>query len=150
MVEAGIHLTQLKNNMIKVIFGFILFCSLSLLFFGGLLTFWLQYPYEPLVIEKIEIVSTPKIGEEFVYKIYYTKKMNLPAKVIRQLVDDNVTTIPSIDSNVPVTTGDYSIGSFIMPKMISDRYKFRWTAIYQVNPLRTISVMAETKCFKLD
>lgn len=146
------YMGQAKKSVNSLINFFIIFCFL--LIFGMLSTvsFWLFYPYKPLVIKNIEILTVPELGKKFEYKITYVKNTNLPAVVTKQFVNNHIVLLPPQLSNVNQTKKgevDIKIDSFMLDNLVPDKYYFKWTAMYQVNPIRTIQVSVQTKCFTI-
>ena len=129
----------------KQLFGHLIVCSI--LFMQGLLLFWAFYPYTPIVIDyinPIEIIN----GEKFVYEMKYEKKMPIPATITKQFIDGLTWTLSGWRSNVDIGES-LDLHEIKIPKLPPGDYVFRWSGTYKVNPIRDVTVVAETKCFKI-
>ncbi|MFH0766314.1 MAG: hypothetical protein V2A61_07830, partial [Calditrichota bacterium] len=125
-------------------------CVLSAWFTLG---YWLWYPYDPITVEKpIKIANLNKqviAGGRLFYEIKYKKNMDVTGTLSRKLINkweidlaDSVVTAP------PGKDGDFvplTIPSFSEP----GKYKFRWSASYKVNPVRTVTVSVESEEFEV-
>jgi len=63
------------------------------------------YPYIPFEVHSITILdadNTVRAGDDLLYVTDYTKHMELPAEVRRQLIDGYVINIPAAYGNVPL------------------------------------------------
>ena len=117
-----------------------------------LMTYWLFWPYSVMEIEEpIQIMNPDKIayaGKNLEYELKYTKKVSLQAVVNKNLVNDYIITLSPALGNLP--TGKdmkkkvvVSIPGYACP----GKYRLRWVATYQVNPLRQIQVEAWSEEF---
>jgi hypothetical protein len=118
-----------------------------------LLTFWLVYPYKVITINKIEVL-TPKVTAGDLVEVYIesVKHMNVPATIIREIINDHAWLLPSFVSNVPIIeNGKESswVLRFRIPENApsASNYKIHTTYIYQVNPIRQVRVEWMTEPF---
>ena len=130
----------------KQLLGTLIVCSV--LFMQGILLFWAFYPYTPLTIDYIRPVEFVN-GERFVYEMKYEKKMPTPATITKQFVDGFIFTMPGWSSNVDMGESQ-DLHEIKIPKLPHGEYVFRWSGTYRVNPIREVTVVAETKCFKVE
>jgi len=116
------------------------------------LTYWLLWPYEPITINSIDIMNEDNIayiGEDLIYETHYTKDTSYPVvKVTRQLVDGCVYVLKSGKiSRLPVGDNKVFVSVKIPDNAKPGMYMFHLTAEYNVNPLRTVTVVARSKPF---
>ena len=115
--------------------------STILVFYGLTVCWWLIYPYDVIDVHSIVIENEGKKveqGETLVYGLDYTKHLNLPGTVSRQLVNSFTITYSDISGISPV--GSRVSHTFLpIPKYASPgKYRLRWTVRYQVNLMRFI------------
>ena len=119
-----------------------------------LVTFWLFWPYEPIVIHDIKIMNPGNVvylGEDLVYETDYTKETSYPVvRVTRQIVDGVVVVLgPGKKSRLPVGSHKVRVHVKIPENGCVGTYHFHLTAEYQVNPIRTVTVTFVTKPFEI-
>ena len=117
--------------------------------FAAITSFWLWYPYEPLVINgPIEIVNPGKIvnaGENVEYKISYDKKMFLPGTLTRKLINTYKIEYPDVTTTAPIGP-DTDIIALPVPVFAhSGEHYIWWSITYRVNPIRYITVQRESE-----
>ena len=133
---------------LPAIFGYGTLILLGLVL--ALVAYWLLYPYNP--IDNSEVIMADKTvqqGQLSSYKFDYCKNEEYPAKVRKDFVDGIIFQMESPKSTLP--TGCHSI---VVPLPIPETlppgmYKVRITAIYRVNPIRTITNIIETETFSV-
>jgi len=116
------------------------------------LTYWLLWPYEPIVIHSIDIMNKNNIayaGENLKYQTHYTKEMSYPVvKVTRQIIDGSVFVLePGKGSRLPVGEHRVEVEVPIPENVCPNIYSFHLTAEYKVNPIRTVTVVARSNTF---
>jgi hypothetical protein len=121
--------------------------------YSSVIGWWLLYPYDPVTVEKPIRIMNPlkqvKAGGILVYKITYNKKMDIQGTLTRKLV--NSYKMDLMDSRVTAPVGKdcdmipVNIPSFADPGI----YYLWWSAEYQVNPLRKITVSVESEKFEV-
>ena len=118
-----------------------------------LITFWLFWPYEPIVIHSVEITNQGDVyaGEWLRYQTNYTKETAYPVEyVVRQLVDGAVIVLASgAKSRLPVGEKSVAVAVKIPGFACEGTYHLHLTAAYQVNPIRTFSVTAVSEEFEI-
>ena len=118
-----------------------------------LITFWLFWPYTPITIHSIDIINTDDIyaGEMLHYETKYTKTKSYPVvSVVRQIIDGAVIVLaPGKESRLPTGTWKVPVEVPIPGYACEGKYIFHLTARYQVNPIRTVSVVAMSGPFKI-
>jgi|GEM_PF-1254715 hypothetical protein len=117
-------------------------------------TFLLFWPYTPITINSIEIVNKDGIvttGEDLIYEVNLTKTHTYPClAVTRQLIDGFVLTLAPIKgSNMPLGTYSKQIPVNISENAAPGTYYLHWSATYQVNHLRTITVSFDSPKFEI-
>lgn len=109
---------------------------------------WSFYPYKPLVVTDLEIISPIIPGQPFEYRITGEKLMDMPAVVSRQFINHIVITLPPLISNVEVGTKSV-VSSFILPQLPTGTYYYKMSWSYMMNPLRTITITKKTGPFHI-
>jgi hypothetical protein len=110
---------------------------------------WSVYPYKPVIFrtEYFETTKTHyKVGELLQYKVDYCKYMNLKVTISRAFIDGIVYLTPDSTGARPIgcgVTGEY----MEIPNLPPATYKIKITYTYQVNPIRTISIIKYTNPF---
>jgi hypothetical protein len=103
-------------------------------------------------IHDLRILNEPKIGGEIKYEVEYSKLSDLNSTITRELVNSHAIIFPTVVSHVPVTGKDNrKIKKDVLPLkgIVPDTYYFKWSATYEVNPIRTVTISARTECFEL-
>jgi hypothetical protein len=126
----------------------------TLIFTGWfvLISFWLFWPYEPLVIKKnpmpvLNENKTVKAGENLIYQICWDKKMDVTGTLTRKLINDfTIDLRPSVVTN-PIGAGTDKVPVLIPLYAVPGKYILSWSAEYKVNPIRTITVYAVSEQF---
>lgn len=116
----------------------VLFLSLYALF-----SFWLFWPYNPIEINDIKILNPNKeIAPDgfLIYEMDIDKKLPLAATIHKQLINDFIITYSSIYSNIPVGKRKMKVKIKIPKSAELGDYVFKWEGVYQVNPIRKVSV----------
>ena len=118
-----------------------------------LITYWLWWPYEPMVIHSIEILNKDEVytGEYLDYQVSYTKKATHPVVLVtRQLVDGAIIILkPGQATRLPVGTHQLTARVKIPEYACSEETRFLLTAAYQVNPIRQVVVSTVSKPFEV-
>jgi hypothetical protein len=115
-----------------------------------LFTFWIFYPYKPIAIHKISILNLDKkvlAGDYIVYQMDYTKYVDLDGAMTRKLVNEFIIDLTDTITTNPVGTG---VNRMIIPiPKYADpgKYKLRFTITYKVNPIRSVTIDAESEEF---
>lgn len=133
------------NKKLHIMIWMVLILAFGLL---AQIAWWLFYPYNVAEIKSIEI--EPVIyGTVLQYKVDYCKYLNIPAVVTRQLIDNAIIFLPSVETNNPV--GCHKSDRFIeLPNYIrSDTFILRISSTYKINPIREITITNDSNEFKL-
>jgi len=117
-----------------------------------LVSFWLWWPYNVMAVsEPIRIINPGKIavpGEELIYELCYTKTTSMSATVSKNLINDYIITLAPVKGNLPAGQNLKKKISVLVPGYAcAGKYRLRWVAHYQVNPLRIIQVEAWSEEF---
>lgn len=129
-----------------------IFSILSAIVLIGVLTFWAVYPYRTMVVNNDPIqVLTPRVGKgkPLIYRLNYCKYTDKQANIQKSYVND--ITFPAsltIASNLKGCR-EANVSQIIPYELPSGEYRLKIVFIYQVNPIRTISVVAYTEKFLL-
>ncbi len=126
-----------------------LVCILVPVYF--ILSFWMFYPYTPMIIKSpIEVCNEDKQiypGDFLIYKLDMDKRVNVQCTVYRQLVNDFSILYSPVISNIPKGKKVIKVKLKIPRHTELGEYKLRWEVEYQVNPIRKVSVMAWSEPF---
>ena len=118
-----------------------------------LFSYWLFWPYKPIVIqEPIKIMNPGKIvyaGKPLIYEMDMDKRMAAPCTITKQLINGVIITSSPIIGNMPVGKTKKNYSWRIPEYAETDQFIMKWTATYSVNPIRNITVVAETEPFNV-
>ena len=112
-------------------------------------SFWILYPYKPLVFHAPFEIQNEVVhpGDVLFYRFQATKNISVPVTVIKQLINTVVLTCSNVKGNYPAGEVDNPAGevdsvfSVIVPAFAPvGTYTFLWSGTYQVNPIRRITV----------
>lgn len=145
-------IVKINKKITNAIYALLILFLLTFTGSVGTIFYWMYYPYKPLEIHALRLLETPKLGQTLHYEIEYTKHDNLSAMVTRELVNSHAIIFPTLVSHVPVTGSNVKKikqDELSLTKLYPDTYYFKWSATYQVNPIRTVTVSARTECFAL-
>jgi hypothetical protein len=125
----------------------------AIFFYAVVVGYWLWWPYIPLVVENpIKVMNLNKqvmAGDDLVYKITYEKKMNVQGVLTRKLVNTYKHDLRESITTAPIGP-DKDMVSVPIPKMAEPGdYTLWWSVAYKVNPLRTVTVCAESEKFQV-
>ena len=125
------------------------------------ITAWLRilfvevYPYKPIEIHQIYIVdndNTVAPGEHVNYVTEYTKHMELPATVRRQLVNGYVLNLPISYGDIPSGCGR-TLNRIRIPEFADPgEYTIQISYTYLVSgfPVKYVTVRAESNPFRVE
>ena len=117
------------------------------------MTYWMLYPYVPVVIEnQLQITNknkTVRPGEKLKYQVWVNKKLPISAEIHMSLVNHYIVTYSPTYSNIPVGRRLVNVFVLIPPYAPPGEYSLRWEGEYQVNPVRTIKVCASSEKFTI-
>lgn len=118
-------------------------------------TYWLFWPYNPIEVrDPIKVLNPNKIvkaGEDLIYEISYTKKIESTGKIDRQLINSYVVLFPSQHSTMPMGTGLKRVVRLQVPQATDPgKYRLLWSITYEVNPLRHITHSVYSECFTVE
>ena len=116
------------------------------LFFFGVFFYWLLWPYNPIRIDEFIVdKETATQGEKVCFYFKGEKLLNMPARVILELVDGEAIEIMRYEANNPVgcilKSRCFNVPYSIMPKA----YTIKWTGTYDVNHIRKVRKIVESK-----
>jgi hypothetical protein len=117
-----------------------------------LVTFWMNYPYTPIVFQDKEFPignTIVKRGEMLFYTANYCKKNNLPAKVTRSYMNSIIYVTPTTITNRPSGCNSLIIGTIVPSELPPGKYFLEMSYQYQVNPIRKVTVIQNTEEFEV-
>ena len=132
-------------------------CLLKVLafsFFLGylLITYWLFWPYTPIVCDKINILNDGKVvvvGDILWYQADIDKKTDQSSIIYHQLLNDFVIDYSPSTGTLPkgkrTITYPLEIPKYAQP----GEYKLKWEGHYQVNPIREVTVIVWSEPFQI-
>ena len=120
--------------------------------FMCVVSFWMLYPYEPIVINSITIDQTKPIraGEDFVYTIDYIKNTDKSCLIALQLTNGFSRIYTPFISNQPPGHKIVKISKEIPSRIDSGEYRLKWSGTYQMNPIRTITITTWSEPFYIE
>lgn len=137
-------------NISRQVFNLFLFL---LCIYTATLGFWLIYPYTPITVESPILITNPnkqvKAGEELVYKITYEKKMDIHGILTRKLINEFKIDLADSPAASPVGKDSDKVPIPIPRGADPGKYRLWWSATYKVNPIRTVTVSAESEEFEI-
>lgn len=115
---------------------------------GATVLFWLLYPYKTVNIPRSVMTQRYATqGSMVSYTLRYEKFTTQPALIRRRFVDGLIFNAGEFNSDVPPGKG-LELREVRIPKTLPPgRYRIQEVATYQVNPIRTITVVSETDVF---
>ena len=116
-----------------------------------LVAWWSFYPYTPIVVECPIKVLTPVVraGDYLVYKIKYDKKMNITGKLSRKLVNSYKIDLTETPATSPLGPDEDSVPVQVPRFADAGEYYLWWSCEYKVNPIRTITIQAQSELFEV-
>jgi hypothetical protein len=128
--------------------------SIITLVLAGLLvvlfSYWSFYPYDPLTINKVEVLNTnSKVvqGEILILKLNYTKRNDVPGLGVRSFVDGIIYQTPSAPGMLPVGTNTVIREVLVPESLPPGEYYLHNLVLFKVNPVKTISEVWDTPKF---
>jgi hypothetical protein len=113
-------------------------------------TYWASYPYKPIVINKIEVL-TPQVGKgkPLIYRLDYCKNTDLESQVQKSYENDIIFPASIQIATNPRGCKVNKVSQIIPYELSSGRYKLKISFIYQVNPIRKVTVITYTDYFEI-
>ena len=111
------------------------------------------YPYKTIEFKEGNL-QTEKTeyarGEYLKFRSHYVKHINLAAQVTRSFEDGVVYQLPTVTTNNRSGEGDFWNSSVTIPNCLPDeKYIFKSTVVYKLNPFRTIMHELESNEFTI-
>ena len=125
---------------------------LSAIFLIGLITFWLNYNYQPLVFNDPVmpvLTKTVRAGETLRYVSNFCKNTNEPATVSRRFINGIVFATPVIITKSEKGCQEKTVAVSVPLELLEGPYRLSIVYQYKVNPLRTITVVQDTETFEV-
>ena len=114
--------------------------------------FWAVWPYRTLELKDTKFpVLTPKVkqGGKLVYQSKYCKYINLTATVSRSFINGVIFNTPSMITDRTVGCHTVTPLMNVPPELLPGKYRVQVIYIYEVNPIRTITIKHETEDFEV-
>jgi hypothetical protein len=118
----------------------------------GLLVFWCLYPYKPITFNEPHQVLTKEVkrGEHLVYQVNYCKNTKSIPTITKIFVDGIIYAVPEIVAVDRETGCNIQQVQMYVPKALPDgEFYVKISYKYQVNPLRSITVVTQTEKFTI-
>lgn len=139
----------MKKHM--TVFQFLAYFTLvSAFVVGCVVTYWLAYPYEPLTIHSVEVLTpTVKQGGTLVLRLNYTKTMDVEGVGTRTFVDGITFSTPTIKGRIPMAEKQDLLREVAIPDVLppSVYYLHSVVVFEDVNPLRSITYDYDSPTF---
>lgn len=125
---------------------------------GFLLTtlmYWSLVPFKPILEipgNKLNVVNENnevKAGDNLLLKYHVCKRGNMVGNVTRYLEDNQVITLPDVNSKFPEGCNTYTIPVMIPINAPTDTYTFHAQATYEVSPTKTVTYDFYTDEFRI-
>ena len=135
----------MKHKIMYIISGLILASAILLIV---LITFWYAYPYKPLKVNNLSVMTREvRRGSTFIYELDYCKKGEGQAQISRRFVDGVVYSMPDIYVLNPEGCRIINIGIDIPHSLPSGEYRLEIDYSYKVNPIKVVTVKVMTGVF---
>jgi hypothetical protein len=132
----------------KVLMALLVMGLMPFFFLAGLVL----YPWNPLDIHCVKITNPGgKVvaGTPVTYAVDITKKVSIPGRVLRQLINERVITYTAYEGNVPkgrrIIAADMNTSVGDMP----GKYYLRWTVTYSYFGFYDVPVAKDSEVFEL-
>ncbi len=120
---------------------------------GFVFVFLLYWPFPTLNIHSIHVNDIPASSNIITYQVDYCKYTSLPATITLELVGvgNNQTNeaLQSFKTAAPPGCGKANINVKLVTAVSPGLYNLYETVTYQINPLRTVVVHAESNTFRV-
>jgi hypothetical protein len=140
----------MKREIIQEIFWYLFVIVVVVSF--SVCGWWVYYPYEPIVVKSLKIMNPDKkvvAGKHLTYCIEYEKKMNVHGVLVRKLLNDFIIDLRASDGTAPIGKDKVKVEISIPPYAAPGKYTLWWASTYKVNPLRSVTVTAESDEFEI-
>ena len=130
---------SLIDLLFKVFKWFIL---LSLAVYGGVVSFWLLYPYNVIDVKSIIIQNPGKVvkqGGVLIYETDYVKYYDIVGTISRKLVNTYTIGYSDTPATSPAGSGKPKIHLPIPAYATPGKYHLLWKVSHPVNPMRSIT-----------
>lgn len=123
----------------EIVMWTLLGCLMSIL---GIVCWQLFYPYQPIRVDEIKIFQKElQRGDELTFQFIGEKLMDIPVHATVELENGERIAAITYSSHNPVGTL-FRKRTFIVPShTVPGKYRIKWTGVYEVNPLRSITVV---------
>lgn len=133
-------------NCLSFMTLFVAFCVLLVLFA------WKLYPYKPLTIVEPIKIHTPVVsqGGLLIYETDFCRNTKIKPIVKRRFSNGIVYSLPDIVAiNKQVGCNTNRVGLEVPHALPEGDYVMYFEFVYRMNPLRQVTVIAETESFKV-
>lgn len=131
------------------IWNYFAFISIAIGFIAiGILTFWNVYPYKPMKVNSIKLITEEvRTTETLIYELDYCKFNDSKVQISRKFVDGIIFSVPEIFTKNPKGCRKTNIGIEIPHTLPAGEYKLDIFYTYQVNPIKSVTINATTDTF---
>lgn len=145
MIKA--FMAKLHRITVEVlIYLFITTTAVATVSWASVFTYWQFADYEPIRVDALMLDKyEAQHGEKVCFSIHGEKYVNIPSKVSIELVDGEAIHLMSYMSHHPPGV-KFRPRCFLVPPhaVPKSHYVVRWTATYQVNPIRDVVVTKDS------
>ena len=119
--------------------------------FCGILLYWSFYPFKTIIDKQpSQVVNTEvEAGRSVIVIKDYCKYTSINATLIRNLINNTSIPLPEVKSTLPKGCHVTNVIIPIPDYVPTGKYYLKTTSIYKINPVRTISVDANTVEFNI-
>lgn len=116
----------------------------------GLLVFWCLYPYKPITFNEPHQVLTKEVkrGEHLVYLVDYCKNSKAIPTITKTFIDGIIYAVPeTIAVDREVGCGVQKVQMYVPKALPEGEFYVKLLYKYQVNPIKSITVVTRTEKF---
>lgn len=116
-----------------------------------LVSFWLFWPYKVAEVETpLKVMNSPvEKGQHIIAEIHFCKYKDVVGVANTELINTLIYHLPTSTGKAPVGCYEKKISWQIPQALPSGNYFLRESVVYQVNPLKKITISFETEKFEV-
>jgi hypothetical protein len=121
--------------------------------YSTIVGYWLFWPYNVIDVERpIQIMNegkTVQAGDRLIYKIKYKKHMDIQGELNRKLINNYKIDLKDTLATAPIGPDCDKVAIEIPRNAEEGTYYLWWSVSYKVNPLRVITIQADSEPFRV-
>ena len=139
-----------NEKMQKLLNWFSILTLVTTTFMILVVGYWSLYPIVPAKISSIHVVQDKvEAGKPLTLEITYCKYVNITPNITTAFVDGVIFYLNDTQLTVPEGCGINNVVINVPQEMASGTYSIRRTWVYQVNPIRKISITINSNKFEI-